>query len=228
MPQLWGLGIQQSQAGLVALTTGHCVPTPGWVEGILAWGRSEPLYAGRGGPIAGPEGRAARDWAVYFTRYSAFMPQAGQGRAAREIPGDNAVYRRADLERFWLDRQEGFWETLFHERLRQAGRGLYFAPEMQVRLGETAGAGDFWRARFRHGAHYGSTRPGTSWGGRILRIVAAPLLLPFLIARIGGRVVRQRPDWLGKFCWALPWLVIFLGAWSLGELKGYWYPRVPS
>ncbi len=220
VPHLWGVGIQQAEAPIIAITTAHCIPSEQWIASILETANREKTSAGFGGAVLPPAKLSPRDWAVYFTRYSAFMPPVIAG-IAPEIAGDNAAYRKVSLDQCWKNSDQGFWETLFHHELRQQGETLYLSSTIEVRLGETDNPWHFCRSRFRHGYHYGSTRPETSGLGRLMRIIAAPALMPFLIMRIGIRIPKQRPDWLLMYILALPWLVTFLSAWSLGEVKGY-------
>lgn len=220
VPHLWGVGIQQTKAPIIAITTAHCIPSENWITSILETANREKTAAGFGGAILPPDRLSLRDWAVYFTRYSAFIPPVTVG-IAPEIAGDNAAYRKVALDRCWKQIEQGFWETLFHHELRQHGEILYLSPAIEVRLGETENPWHFCQSRFRHGHHYGSTRPETFGLGRFIRIVAAPALMPFLILRIGLRIGKHRPDWIPVYVLALPWLVIFLSAWSLGEVKGY-------
>jgi glycosyltransferase involved in cell wall biosynthesis len=227
VPHLWGVGIKQATAPLIAITTAHCIPTANWISSILATADSENTAAGWGGAILPPGDLSLRDWAVYFTRYSAFMPPISAGTVA-EIAGDNAVYRKAALDNYWQNSAQGFWETLFHHELRQHGETLYLSPAIEVRLGETENSWHFCQSRFRHGYHYGSTRPETPWLTRLIRICAAPVLMPFLVLRIGRRIVQHRPDWLPIYIFSLPWLVSFLSAWSLGEVKGYLRPQAQA
>lgn len=220
VPHLWGLGIQQASAPLVAIINAQCIPADDWLVSIARLAAEHADIAGIGGPIEAPEHGSAIDWAVYFTRYSAYMPPVAVGPAA-EIPGDNAVYRKAMLDRYWVDRDQGFWETLFHRQLHLAGERLYMSPDMRVRLGRAGEARQFAHARFRHGRHYGATRPASSLPMRIARVLAAPVLMPLLQARIGQRVMRQRRDLMRPYLLALPWSTAFLSAWSCGEVSGY-------
>lgn len=220
VPQLWGVGIQQAKAAIVAITTAHCIPSEHWISNILNAANTELQFAGYGGAVLPPSNGSPKDWAVYFSRYSAFMPPVAQGTAA-EIAGDNAAYRKAALDKHWKQPEQGFWETLFHHELRQNGETLCLSPAIEVRLGNKNHSWHFLQARFRHGYHYGSTRPETSAVGRLIRIVAAPALMPFLVLRIGLRVAKQHPNWLPIYLLSLPWLVMFLSAWSLGEVNGY-------
>lgn len=224
MPQLWSLGIERARAPLVAITIGQCVPGPGWIDGILKAASTQERCAGFGGSIAGPRGGRLRDWALYFSRYSAYMPPV-EARLTSDIAGDNAAYRRAALQECRAEISQGFWENLIHHRLRSRGWDLWLSPEIQVELGPAGNAGQFCRERFRHGRHYGSTRPGNSRATRAGRVLTAPALIPFLALRIGRRVARQRPDWLATYVFSLAWLLLFLSFWSLGEASGYLCPE---
>ncbi len=219
VPHLWGLGIERARGRLVALSIGRCVPSSDWADTLFRLADEHPEAAGYGGPIAPPVGGSARNWAAYLIRYSAYLGQAGG--SCEEIPGDNAVYRRRDLERYWTDRSDGFWETLFHRRLRQRGRKLLFEPRFQVRLASTEPTLSFALLRLRHGRHFGSTRPLSSRLLRPLAALAAPGLTVLLLVRIRRRLIEVRPEWLPHFYRAIPWLLLYLGAWSLGEALGY-------
>jgi hypothetical protein len=76
----------------------------------------------------------------------------------------------------------------------------------------------------KHGRHYGSTRPNTSEAARVMRILSAPILVPYLVGRMGVRVLSKRKDFLLPYLKALPWLVVFTIAWSIGEIQGYLAP----
>ena len=220
VPHLWGLGIERVTAPLVAVTMAQCIPAGDWLEKILRAVHEHPDAAALGGPIDGPHDGAAIDWAVYFARYSAHMPP-GMSGPVRDIAGDNAAYRRDALQSAWLDRANGFWETLVHHTLRADGKRIYAIPAVRVRLAPAVGGLRFARIRFQHGQHFGSTRTITSRRQRALRIVSTPALPAVLLYRIGRSVRQQRPDWMGHYLRSLPWLIMFLIAWSLGEARGY-------
>lgn len=223
VPQLWSLGIEHASAPIVALTIGQCVPDAHWIDAVLHAAATHAECAGFGGPIDGPEHGRWRDWAVYFSRYSAFLPPLESGPAV-ELAGDNAAYRKSALQACG-SLAAGFWETLVHHRLRALGWTLWLAGDMRVRLGPCPSAWLFCRERYRHGRYFGSTRPGSSLAVRVARIATAPALAPFLIARIGARVARRRRDWLFRYVLALPWLAVFVACWSAGEVAGYLVPQ---
>lgn len=223
IPQLWSAGIQASSAPIVALTIGQCLPDANWIESILTMAARHDRCAGFGGSIDGPRDGRWRDWAMYFSRYSAYMPPLPD-QITEEIAADNAAYRMAALEGC-EEARSGFWENLVHRHVRARGWTIMLAGDMQVELGPCPSAWGFCRERYRHGRHFASTRPGTAGPARVIRTATAPALAPFLILRIGRRVAGRRRDWIGRYLQALPWLAAFMTAWALGEAAGYLNPR---
>ena len=147
-----------------------------------------------------------------------------ENKQTMEIAGDNAAYRKSALAGCEYARS-GFWENLVHRDLRARGWKLSLAADMRVRLGTCPSAWMFCRERYLHGRYFGSTRPGRSLLTRLVRILTAPALAPFLVLRIGSRIAMHRRDWLAKYIVTLPWLVFFVCSWSAGETIGYMQPR---
>ncbi len=222
IPHLWGLGMDRAVAPIVAITNAQCIPETAWLSSITRCFDLNKVCA-VGGPILPPVRGSGLDWAIYFSRFTAFMPPVLNG-TIKELPGDNVAYTKDGLDRHWKNRDKGFWETLFHHELRVNNESLYMSSDVKVHLAHTENASDFFSVRLRHGRHYGSTRPNTSMPARIARIISAPILVPYLIGRMGVRVLRKRSDFLPQFLIALPWLVVFTVAWSIGEIQGYLAP----
>ena len=223
IPELWGLGIAAAAAPWVALTIGDCVPDGAWRRRLGEVTETAPeSVAGLGGPILPPVAGGGREWALYLLRYSAYL--AVPSGPAVEIPGDNAVYRRSELERHWRDRSAGFWEVQLHDELRRAGRELRFDAGLRVRLVRTPPTLRAAATRFRHGLRFGATR-SLSALRRLAAGFSAPVLVLVLLARVRRRVRTARPEWQSRLRLAMPWLVVFVVAWSLGETLGYLAPR---
>lgn len=219
VPELWSVGVRAASAPIVALTIGQCVPAEGWLASILRAAVEHPTIAGFGGSIDAPHTGRGRDWAMYFSRYSAYMPPLGDGPVA-EVAADNAAYRVEAL-RVAPSAWSAFWENLVHAELRAHGWTLRLAGDMPVQLGPCPSARAFCRERYHHGRHFAATRPALTATGRALRAVTAPALAPFLLARIAMRVARSRRDWIPQLVRALPWLAAFMVSWSAGEAAGY-------
>ncbi|MEO8216823.1 MAG: hypothetical protein ABI718_07060, partial [Acidobacteriota bacterium] len=122
VPDLWARGIVDTSSTYVLLTTGEFLPPLDWCASAHQLARQNERAA-VGGPIEGPAHGRAADWAVFFTRYSRFLPPVRDG-VIDDIAGDNALYRRQELDVYWTDRSHGFWEVLYHRRLRTAGGEL--------------------------------------------------------------------------------------------------------
>ena len=219
IPGLWGLGMQRSSRDVVALTTAHFMPSPGWVQAIRR-SHSRLDSPAIGGPIDPPGGGGLVDWATYFMRYSAYA-RCDREESRVDLAGDNASYKRAAVLAHADLLRDGFWEQDFHRRFRRAGRTLTLVPEMRVRQRRSFGFRRFLRQRFEHGRRFGRARlAGRGAGARALHVLASPLVPAILLARIAGRVLRGGRD-LGPFAAALPILTCFVLAWAAGEASGY-------
>ncbi|MEP6925762.1 MAG: glycosyltransferase [Pyrinomonadaceae bacterium] len=218
IPELWGAGIFESQAELVALTTTHFVPAKNWIAETITAHNSN--YAGIGGAIENDSKAGAVSWAVYFCRYSAYMLPF-QRAEVDDFAADNASYKRRDLERVTDTMQNGFWETFVHREMRKIGMSLALNSSIVVTHQHSFTLSEFMSQRFWHGRQFGSTRlTNVSPVKRLILILLSPVI-PFLyVFRISRRVwVKQRN--LRQYCVSFPILVLFLLSWSAGEFTGY-------
>jgi hypothetical protein len=217
-PELWRVGLDATDAPLVAFSTAAMVPTHGWLDAMLA--RLDATGAAAvGGPIEPAERLAPTDRAVYLLRYVNYLlplPAA----AVAEPPGDNAVYRRDRLRGLEPVIDSGFWEVEVHRRLRDRGERLAMADGAAVTFHGGSRLGPTLRQRFRHARHYGAARGSRqTTPARLARAAAAPLVPTVLMWRAAATLrARGRPcrPWFS----ALPGLAILLAAWALGEAYG--------
>ena len=222
IPQLWRDGILATDDETVALTTAHCVPEAGWLAALRA-GFADDAIVGVGGSIEPAPPLGVVDWAIYFQRYSAFMRPLAPCPAGpvREVPADNAAYRRTALAATAGLMATGFWEPVIHAEFHRRGWRLAFAPDAIVRYRRSYRLAGFCAQRFRHGRHFGALRGmGRPVARRLLRAVAAPLVPPLLLWRLAARLHRQG-RYGREFARALPFLVLFLACWAAGEASGY-------
>ena len=218
VPSLWSEGILHARGGRVALTTAQFVPDSNWLTRLHS--ADLDRWAGVGGAIDNDPASSAKDWAIFFLRYSAFAPPLPAGETD-EIAADNAVYDRAAILEHSDLLREGFWEPSFHRRFRAAGRKLALDPEMVVIHHGTVSAPSFARQRFLHGRAYGIERAERGNLARnLVLLLSSPLVPPILLARIASRIAR-RPRYRAKLMTAFPWLVRFTFAWAMGEAGGY-------
>lgn len=217
IPGLWARGIEAARAPLVATTTAHCLPEPGWVDGLLEIDPAGP--AATGGVIAPDPGERAHSRAIYLMRYLPYQPPGRAGQT-REVAADNAAYRRDAI----LDNRDllvdGFWEPSFHERFRAAGLKMVMDPRLVVRHANCYGMLSFARQRFAHGQAFGAARiGGLSLTRRWVFALAAPLLPGVFLARLLARAARFRS---GGVAGALPCLLLYVAYWGAGEASAYW------
>lgn len=222
-PLLWKQGLEAARAPIVAFTLAQCLPPAQWLQAIVA--AAERGAVAMAGPLSGPCTGDAVAWAIYFARYSAWMPPGPSTPVLHDLPGDNSAYKRSTLEQYRAQWQDGFWETPVNACLTADGATLVWVTQMQVEYAAGSGLGEIVRARFAHGRRYASTRFQARPLVRLAHFVGSPLLVPVLMRRIWQRVRGRRPDWLAHFWPALPALAVIMTAWSLGEASGYLLPE---
>jgi hypothetical protein len=218
VPNLWSEGILRARGRRIALTTAQFMPDAHWLERLQS--ADLERWVGVGGAIENDSASSARNWAIFFLRYSAFAPPLRAGET-EEIAADNAVYdRTAILEHPDLLR-EGFWEPSFHRRFRAAGKKIALDPGLVVVHHGTVSAHGFAHQRYLHGRAYGIERAERgSFARNLLLLLSSPLVAPLLLARIVARIAG-RPRYRAKILTAFPWLLRFTFAWAMGEAGGY-------
>ena len=218
IPYLWANGIREARGDWVALTTAQCIPAADWVQRLLTLDRTGRVAVG--GALANDEAASALNWAIYFLRYSAFMPQGTAG-IRDEIAADNALYNRAAILRYPDLLAGGFWEPSFHAKFRAGGDVLAFDPTLIVEHHGLVTGPAFAQQRFAHGCEYGRARSrGQSAWRKVALLVASPMVPLVLWFRIRSRIAYDG-NYSGKFRKAAPWLIVLILAWSLGEALGY-------
>ncbi len=218
VPRLWKAGIEASTGKIIVLLVESCVPSPGWVDQILKSHESQTSVIG--GAIDLDPALGLVDSAVYFCRYSRYMPPF-TARYVDDLPGTNCSYPRASLEGVKDEMADGFWESFVHEKMKNQGGRLLCDPVIMVRYtGPTFGK-PFLRARFAHGREFAARRAASlSRGQRALRAVTFPLVAVLMLRRVAVQVWTRR-RYRTRFLTCSPLLMLFLTAWSTGECLGY-------
>jgi hypothetical protein len=214
VPALWAAGFRASRSGPVVFTIGHVVVPSSWARALLEGLRDAD---GVGGPLLLADASGPVDWAVFYLRYTAFLPrQLTEGLVNGEIAGDNAAYRRQALERESLS--DGFWEVEFHRSLRRGGGRLAARSGAAVQFTYSAPFRSIARHRFDHGRHFGAKR--VAHGASRLRVAAAAPVVPFVLALRAARRVLPERGYRARFVAALPIFVVLASAWAAGEAVG--------
>lgn len=223
IPHLWARGISMAQGAWVVLTTSQFVPADDWLPRFRKHTGSERIV-GIGGFIDPPRGVGLAAWATWFLRYSAYFHLRRQ-QPVQDLAGDNAAYRRKDLNAHAEVMDDGFWEPDFHRLVLQEDRELLFDPQVRVRQRTSFGARRFCRQRRHHGRQFGARRmQGRGLALRLAGVLSFPLIPPLLLAKVARRVLIYGRHF-GAFLACLPVLTLFVTAWSLGEVEGYWRAR---
>jgi glycosyltransferase involved in cell wall biosynthesis len=217
-PILWSTGIAAARGSHIATTTGHCAVPPAWARELMA--ALDSAAAGAGGPIRLRSEASLVDQAVYFLRYSAFLPNAESAVAkVPEIAGDNAMYARSVFDENPSALTRGFWEVEIHSALRETGSFLLMVPRASIEFGDSFPLGLITRHRFLHGKHYGAWRVSRHLASVLRVVVAAPVVPLVLLFRIARRVLRNGSHRLG-FALASPIILWLAAAWAAGEAVG--------
>lgn len=217
-PNLWSEGLAHSNGRAVAFTTAHHVVPQAWIAELCSG--LESGAAAAGGPIALEQRSTLLDAAIYFLRYSAFMPEATtESHESTEIPGDNSIYRREVIARHESALRDGFWEVELHQLLRVEGEHIRMIPRATITFGRSVPLGLISRQRFAHGKHFGRWRASQPSHSRVRIIALAPLVPFVLLARVARRVNRANGR-LGLFIRCSPIFLWLAACWAFGEAVG--------
>jgi hypothetical protein len=233
IPQLRREGIHASKGEIVALTESWMEPCSGWVESLREAHQKSPDAAAVGGPIGFPcDGATATgiEWADYFSEYGEHVPDGDVPEIsfAAGISGANCSYKRWAIEKCRDLIDEGAWETLIHDRLRERGHPLRRAAAAQVCYRRPAALGDLLRQRFSYGRGHGvGLGRGKAWIVRLARGAAAPLVPWVLLWRL-WRGLPQAQDVRAHCLAATGWILALNTAWALGEAAGSWFGAANS
>ena len=218
IPYLWSAGIEAASGEILAITIAQCIPTIDWVHKLIE--SLKPPYSAVGGAIENSETASLTDWALYFCRYSNYMPPFDE-REVLDMAGDNAAYKRKALEPYKEIIKRGFWENIVNAALINDGLKILLTPNIVTVYKNSYGIISFSIQRFFHGYHYGHKRSAPfPIIKRFVFILASPLI-PFIhLYRIAHRVMNRNRH-VRKLILSLPILFIFLLCWSVGENCGY-------
>jgi hypothetical protein len=217
VPHLWARGFHATRGTFVAFTLAQLAVSATWAERLLA--AIAPGAAGVGGGFTLAPGTGPAAWALFYLRYSAFVEERWtDGLVAGEIAGDNALYRRSDLEACPPFDADGFWEVAVHRELRRRGLTLAAARGAAAAVMGRPSPARVVRERLRHGRRFAAGR-ATGLASRARQVAATPLVPAVLWWRAARRVLPY-PVHRVRFLAALPWMLCFATAWACGEALG--------
>jgi hypothetical protein len=216
-PDLWSRGLAESNARAVAFTTAHFVVPSAWIADLYS--ALDTGVAGAGGAFSLDEGASVLDRAIYYLRYSAFLPGAhGASGAVNEIAADNSMYHRDALDLHSAVLADGLWEVELHHHLRAEGAKLTMVPRATIAFAKSFPASVISRHRFAHGKHFGRWRVNT--GASATRIVLLAPLVPFALLARASRRVRAAEGDSFRLASCFPVFLWLAACWAAGEAAG--------
>ena len=221
IPQMRSKGLEAARAPIVAILAEHVRPGPEWADAMLRGHVAAPGAAAVGGSITEPKKSAGAGFAAFLAEYAEHMAPMRDG-PAQSLSGVNVSYKRFAIDAHRDLFSAGVWETLLHEALLDAGLGFHCEKGADVRVSRTYEFPSFAAEKLRIARSYAGMRARR--GGLLsrMRVAASAVVLPELVLlRIFWRVLSRRPI-RGPFALlaALPFLLVYVGAWTLGELAG--------
>lgn len=219
IPALRALAFGEARGAAIAVIEDHVLVPPGWAGALLARIAAGDQVAG--GAVENAATESLVDWAAFLCEYSQLMPPVPRG-PVRGITGNNTIYRRDLLARYAEVWRAGRWENHLHEAMRRDGVVLQQDPEIVVGHKKHYAVGEYLTQRYLYARSYAGLRvAGMSAWRKLAYGCAAVLLPPLLLARVVRTTwgkQRHRRELLGS----LPLLVLFTGAWGVGEIIGAW------
>lgn len=214
---LWAAGIAQARGRLVALTSGACVPGPGWIAEVLD--AHAGYHSGIGGAIELAPGGDRLAWAAYLIRFARYMLPLEE--TATDLPAENISYKRAALasEANWIA-ANGFWAQDVNAHLRAQMRSLRTNPRCIVHVNGSWSLGEILRQQVAQGRLLGRARARRVAGMRRLAYLAATPLIPLVRLRRIAREVGSRRRHRAQFVASLPLIALILACEAAGEFAG--------
>ncbi len=217
--QLRSLGINETRGASIALIEDHSMVGPEWFQTLTNAQASGLLVCG--GPIENDSESIGYDWAFYFAEYARFMPPIPSGEVTI-LSGANIFYDRDTLWSYRSIWESAFYETDVNTALVNAGHKLRMLPNALVTSRLRMRFSEAMRHLFHGGIHFGNFRKSRSHPlTRLLWIIASPAIPIVMLLRIVRVTAARRPDRLVQVARSLPYLLLLVCAWSLGEATGY-------
>ena len=218
IPQMRALAFDRASGDSVAVIEDHVIVPAGWAVAMLEARRSAAVGGGGGQNMAVD---TLVDWAAYLCEYSHMLPPLPVGESTW-ITGNNTVYARSLLLQHRDATHAGEWEGYLHEELRRSGTPLIFRPEIMVGHKKHYSIGEYFSQRYLYARSYAGARANNSAPPRRVAYALASLLLfPVLFWRTFSRSRRKDVDQM--LVWrCLPLTVLFVMAWSAGDIVGSW------
>lgn len=219
IPEMRAMAFDRATAASVAVIEDHVVVPRGWALALLQARTTAEVV---GGGVQNMATDRLVDWAAYLCEYSHMLPPLPEGKSDW-ITGNNTVYSRDLLERHREVTHAGRWESYLHDTLRAEGIPLIFHPEIMVGHKKHYTIWEYFSQRYLYARSYAGARAAEgSTPRRLAYGLASFALPPVLLWRTVSRCLRKEVD--KSLVWrSLPLTVLFVCAWSAGDVAGAWF-----
>jgi hypothetical protein len=219
IPDMRALAFDRAAAPSVAVIEDHVIVPTGWAEALLD-ARKECEVVGGGVHNLATDNLV--DWAAYLCEYSHMLLPLPEGESDW-ITGNNTVYSRESLERHREATHSGQWEGHLHEALKREGVPLIFRPDIMAGHKKHYTFGEYFSQRYLYARSYAGARAlECGMARRLAYGVASFALPPVLLWRTVSRCLKKEVD-QGLVWRCLPLTVLFVAAWSAGDIVGAWF-----
>ena len=220
IPQMRALAFREATAPTVAVIEDHVLVPGGWAASLGTACRGEVRVVG-GGVVNAATARTV-DWAAFLCEYSHMLAPLPAG-PAKWLTGNNTAYDRALLVECRDVVDQGRWEDVLHESIRQRGITLWCRPDIVVQHKKHYTVREYASQRFLYARAYAGARVfGQSPVRRLLYGGLAIALPPVLLLRIVRRVWESGAH-RQELLRSMPLLLLFVIAWGAGESAGAWF-----
>jgi hypothetical protein len=218
-PAMRAAGARAARGSIVAATEDQCIPPPVWCANIAREHAAQPAAA-IGGPVEKRRPDSLLNWAIYLREFGEYTPPLQAGPSAT-LTDCNVTYKRAALDPIVDVWRQEFHEPQVHSALLERGETLWLSPALQAEQQRSFAFSFALRERFHFGRLFGRLRlPALHPAKRVLLVLFSPVLPLLLTARVLVRALRKR-KYVGVTLLAIPYLLLFSAAWSLGEFAAY-------
>jgi hypothetical protein len=216
--ELRAAGLRIAHGAVVALLEDHEQPAPDWCSRLLAAHRLP--HAAIGGAVENAVDRPL-NWAVYFLDFGRYQNPLTAGPSGF-LTDVNIGYKHSTLQALRPVWEQQFSEPALHGALQAAGHTLWLSPDVVVyqrRTGLTLAHA--MRERYVWGRFFAGNRiQGKPAAARLAYSIMC-LAVPGIILLKKIRDILQKRRHGGAFLRALPFTLLLILCWTLGELVGY-------
>lgn len=218
IPRMREIAMRQSTASAVAVIEDHVLVPQNWARQML-----NALAAGAdvvGGSVRNAATETTTDWAAFLCEYSHLLAPLQEG-PTDSVTGNNVVYQKSVLEKYWSTVSAGRWEDYLHAAMHRDGVRMTCRPEIAVGHKMHYRIHEYVSQRFLYSRAHAGMRAAAMSPSRRAVFAVGSLALPGLLFWRITRRVQAAGGYRNELLRSLPLLVLFVCAWAAGELVGF-------